>query len=114
MHQEIGEFAGAGIPLEDVWAMATWRAAETLGVPDLGSLRSGAPADLVIFRADPTRDLAALDTLAAVVAQGKLYTRADLDAARAAYQAHYRSPLVDRLSIESARLILHRTVLRDY
>jgi Amidohydrolase family len=114
LQQEIGYFADAGIPLEDVWAMATWKAAETLGVPGLGALRAGAPADFLVFRSDPTRDLDALDSLEAVVAQGKLYTRADLDRAREVYLRHFRSPLVDAISIPAARFTLRRTVLRDY
>ena len=114
MHQEMGHFVDAGIPLEDVWALATWKAAETLGQPYLGRLHPGAPADFLIFREDPTVDLAALDTLEAVVAQGKLYTRADLDHARAVYQEHFRSALVDVISIPAARFTLRRTILRDY
>jgi cytosine/adenosine deaminase-related metal-dependent hydrolase len=114
LQQEIAEFVAAGIPLEDVWAMATWKAAETLGEPGLGTLRIGAPADLLVFRDDPTRDPGALDSLEAVVAQGKLYTRADLDRVREAYLAHFRGPVVDVISVPAARLALRRSVLRDY
>lgn len=114
LQQEMGHFVAAGIPVEDVWSMATWGAARKLGVPGLGRLDPGSPADFLVFRRDPTRDLGQLATLAAVVAQGRLYTRADLDRAGEAYRRHYRGLLVDRLSIAAARYTLSRTVQRDY
>jgi Amidohydrolase family len=114
LQQEMKEFAQAGIPLEDIWAMATWRAAEALGMPMLGRLTAGAPADCLVFRDDPTRDLAALDTLVAVVADGRLYRRADLDRARAEYDRHWRSTVIDTVSLPAARRMLKKTVLRDY
>jgi imidazolonepropionase-like amidohydrolase len=39
---ETREFAAAGIPIEDVWAIATWKAADMLGRSDLGRIRAGA------------------------------------------------------------------------
>jgi hypothetical protein len=111
---EMANFVEAGIPLEDVWAMATWKAGETLPLPGLGHLDVGAPADFLVFRRDPTADLANLATLEAVVAQGRLYRRADLDRALAAYQRHYRGGVVDAISVAAARLTLRRTLLRDY
>jgi len=85
-----------------------------LGVPLLGSLVPGAPADLLVFREDPTRDLAALDSLVAVVAAGKLYLKPDLDAALARNREHFEGFLWDRLSVIASRAILARTVNRDY
>ena len=51
----------------------------------------GAPADLLVFREDPTRDLAALESLELVVADGRVYTRAQLDAALARHAEHVHS-----------------------
>jgi cytosine/adenosine deaminase-related metal-dependent hydrolase len=63
----------SGLSLEEVWLAATRSAGEALGIPQLGVIEAGAPADLLIFREDPTRDLRALGTLEAVVVRGRLY-----------------------------------------
>ena len=106
MHQEMALFAQAGIPLEEVWAIATRRAGRALGVPKLGSLEPGAPADLLIFREDPTRDLAALDTLEAVVAGGVLYTGESLASSQGAWQAHFEGAVLDSLSVILSRRVI--------
>ena len=56
-----------------------------------------------MFGSDPTRDLAALDSLEAVVAQGRLYPRALLQSYLARYRDFYRSGLVDGLTMALAR-----------
>lgn len=114
LHREMELFVEAGVPVEDVWAMATRRAGEALRQPTLGAIGLDAPADLLIFRQDPTRDLAALDSLEAVISQGRLYTRADLDAAVAAFQRHFDGLLVDQLSVSLTRRLLARAVKRDF
>ncbi len=57
--QEIQAMAELGIPLPDVIAQASWRGREWLGLPGLDE---GAPADLVVYDADPRGDLAAIMT----------------------------------------------------
>ncbi len=111
---EMRLFAEAGIPTEKVWAHATWRAGRALGVADLGTVAAGAPADLLVFRDDPSRELAALESLAAVVAAGRLYLREDLEAAIARYQEHYAGVVVDTLSVAVARRIMRDTVKRGH
>lgn len=106
LHEELRLLVEAGIPTEAVWALATRGAGEFLGVPLLGTVQVGAPADLLIFREDPTRDLAALGTLEAVVAQGHLYTRRALDEALAAYQSRFESRLFDGLSMAVGRMAM--------
>jgi imidazolonepropionase-like amidohydrolase len=81
LHEELRHLVDAGFAPEEVWVAATRRAGETLGVPGLGRLEPGAPADLLIFSEDPTRDLRALPTLLAVVARGRLYSKDALDQA---------------------------------
>jgi imidazolonepropionase-like amidohydrolase len=54
---EIRALVGAGIPLAEVIAQASWRGREWLGLPGLDE---GAPADLVVFDADPRADLSVL------------------------------------------------------
>jgi cytosine/adenosine deaminase-related metal-dependent hydrolase len=114
VHIEMREFAAAGIPIEDVLAIATWKAADRLGRPDLGRVRAGARASLIVFREDPTKDLAALSTIEAVIVDGKLYRRTDLDRALAAWDRHFDNPLFDAISTRLARTTLDKAVLRNY
>ena len=76
LHEEPAPLVDAGLTPEEVWVAATRWAGETLGLPQLGTVQEGAPAAFLFFREDPTRDLAALATLEAVVAQGRLYPKA--------------------------------------
>jgi imidazolonepropionase-like amidohydrolase len=57
VRDEIRALVGAGIPQPEVIAQASWRAREWLGLP---GLEEGAPADLVVYDADPRVDLAAV------------------------------------------------------
>jgi imidazolonepropionase-like amidohydrolase len=57
LRDEIRALVGAGIPQADVIAQSSWRAREWLGLP---GLVEGAPADLVMYDADPRHDLATL------------------------------------------------------
>jgi adenine deaminase len=107
------EFAAAGIPIEDVWAIATWKAADRLSLPDLGRVRAGACASLIVFREGPTKDLDALSTLEAVIVNGKLYRHAGLDRALAAWDRHFNDPLFDAISTRVARAMLDKAVLRN-
>lgn len=106
LHEELRLLAEAGLTPEEVWIAATRTAGEALRVPGLGRLEPGAPADLLVFREDPTRDLAALASLEAVVAAGRLYPREQLDAAVLRWQEHFESPLYDALSMAVARAVL--------
>ena len=106
MHEELRLLVGAGLGIEDAWAAATRVAGESLGVPDLGTVRAGAPADFLLFRDDPTVDLRALATLQAVVVQGRLYPRADLEAAIAEHRALHASVLYDTVVTALARPLL--------
>jgi imidazolonepropionase-like amidohydrolase len=66
---EAAEVARAGVPAADVVAAASWRAREFLGAP---GLEEGAPADLVVYPADPRQDVAVLRAPRAVVLRGRL------------------------------------------
>lgn len=101
-HEEMRLFAESGLPLEEVWKIATSGNGAALK-PGLGRLDVGAPADFLIFRADPTQDLANLATLEAVVADGRLYTKADLEARLARLKSHWSNPIVDGVMTELVR-----------
>jgi len=53
--------------------MATRDAAQALGWGELGTVRRGAPADLIVCADDPSADIEALGTLRAVVRDGSLF-----------------------------------------
>jgi imidazolonepropionase-like amidohydrolase len=52
---EVRALHGAGLPAEDALGAASWRARAWLGLPP--ALAPGAPADLVVYDADPCADL---------------------------------------------------------
>jgi hypothetical protein len=107
LHRELRILAdAAGLGPEAALAAATTVPGRSLPVAKLGRLEPGAPADLVLYRADPTRDLAALDDLLGVVADGRLYRRAELDAQLDRYRAYYRSAVFDRLSTWLVRRVM--------
>lgn len=66
---ELAEVVRAGVPPRDVVAAASWRGREILGVPGIAE---GASADVVVYDADPRRDVAVLARPAAVVLRGQL------------------------------------------
>lgn len=64
---EAAELARAGIPAAEIVAAASWRTRAWLGVP---ALDEGAPADLVVYPADPREDVSVLAHPAAVILRG--------------------------------------------
>jgi hypothetical protein len=78
LHDDMRLFVRAGIPARDVLRMATRDAAQALGWDELGTVRRGAPADLIVCAADPSADIEALGTLRAVVRDGNLFEAAAL------------------------------------
>jgi imidazolonepropionase-like amidohydrolase len=65
---EIRALAAAGVPAHDALAAGSWAARSYLGLP---GLVAGAPADAVVYAADPRTDLAQLDHPAAVILRGR-------------------------------------------
>lgn len=113
LHRELGLFVKAGLTPEQALMLSTRISPRFLGVEGLGELRPGAPAELVVFREDPTKSLEALSSIAAVVRGGRLYTRAALDAQLASYRAHYDSPLFDALVNPLVKRVLAASVPKD-
>jgi imidazolonepropionase-like amidohydrolase len=64
---EATELARAGVPDAEVVAAASWRTRAYLGVPGIAE---GASADVVVYDADPRRDVAVLQAPSAVVLRG--------------------------------------------
>jgi imidazolonepropionase-like amidohydrolase len=81
---------------EAAWTAATRTAGAALGIPQLGVLEAGAPADMLLFRADPTQDLNALSTLEAVISQGRLFYGPRLNGDMLEVARYVQRPLYDR------------------
>lgn len=108
LYEELHHFVKTGFRPEEAWAAATRLPGATLPEAMLGTLREGAPADLLVFRRDPTRDLAALSTLEAVISQGRYYPKRLLDQALVRSREHFDAPLYDFVTMRLARLVSAR------
>jgi imidazolonepropionase-like amidohydrolase len=113
LHRELRLFVEAGLTPEQALALATRGNGEFLPLERLGRLEPGAPADLVVFREDPTRSLDALDTIEAVVADGRLYAREDLEAQSARYRRHFEGAVFDAVLVYLTRRALERVFAGD-
>ncbi|MCH7578723.1 MAG: amidohydrolase family protein, partial [Chloroflexi bacterium] len=78
LHMELGFLSGAGLSNMDVILAATSRAAEALWRDDLGTVQPGKRADILLLRADPLADLAALRDIQHVIQDGRVHDPADL------------------------------------
>jgi imidazolonepropionase-like amidohydrolase len=84
LHQELELLVEVGFTPLEVISIASRNAAESLGrLADLGTVEPGKRADLVLLEADPLVDIASTREIAAVVVDGRLHGRAELDAMRA-------------------------------
>lgn len=64
-----------GMPSIDVLRSATSRSADLLRLPNVGRVRPGAEADLVVVRGDPLRDMRALERVLLVIQAGEVVYR---------------------------------------
>ena len=80
LHEELALLVQAGLnPMEALQA-ATRNVAECLGVlPSVGTIEKGKVADLVVLDADPLQDIRNTRKINAVVVNGRLYDRRQLD-----------------------------------
>lgn len=75
LHQEMALLLEGGMPPEAVLASATSGAADLLRRDDLGRVRAGALADLLLLDGDPTIDIANTMEIHAVVKSGQVIDR---------------------------------------
>ena len=109
--EELRLFAAAGIHPEQVLAYATNVAGQTLG-NGAGRIVAGGPADLLIFKQDPTQSLDALDTLQAVVVGGRLFHKTELDQAVDESLEHFNSGVLPFLAHRAAQSTIDKSTLR--
>ena len=111
--EEMALFVEAGIGVEQVWKLATRDAGDRLGMRGLGRVETDAPADILLFRRDPTEAIGNISSLEAVVAAGKLYRIADLHRALQSNRAYFTSPLIRPLARRGAERALARALGRS-
>ena len=84
LHQEFRELSAAGLTPLEILQMTTRNGAEFLGrTSTMGSVDAGKNADLVLLDGDPTKDVANLSRISAVVLRGKHFSKAALDKLKA-------------------------------
>lgn len=77
---ELERLSDAGLSTLEVLRSATILPAQTFGLADsLGAVESGVLADMVLLDANPLEDIANIRRIRAVVTDGRLLRRADLD-----------------------------------
>jgi imidazolonepropionase-like amidohydrolase len=80
LHVELGRLVEAGLTPLEALQTATLNPARVLGMADsLGTVEPGKLADLVLLDANPLEDIRNTQKILAVVADGRLSRRADLD-----------------------------------
>lgn len=80
LHDELALLVEAGLSPAAVLKMATFDAVRFLGKEkELGLIKKGMLADLVLLNANPLQDIVNTKKIYAVIANGRLFTRSDLD-----------------------------------
>jgi imidazolonepropionase-like amidohydrolase len=92
LHEELALLVASGLTPREALKSATLAPAQFFGIgATSGSVDVGKRADLVLLDADPTRDIRNTQRIRAVLIDGRLLRREDLDAllaAAAAAQQH--------------------------
>jgi imidazolonepropionase-like amidohydrolase len=80
LHEELMLLVEAGLAPADARRTATLNPARVLGLANsMGSIEAGKLADLVLLDANPLADIRNTRRIRAVVANGRLYRRADIE-----------------------------------
>jgi len=91
LHDELAWLVKAGLPPMAALQAATRDPALFLGRHDAGTIEPGKLADLVLLDADPLQEIGNTRRIAAVVANGKLYSREAIDKMLAGVERMARS-----------------------
>jgi imidazolonepropionase-like amidohydrolase len=80
LHEELQRFVAAGFTPMEALRTATLNPAKFLGLEnELGAIEKGKLADMVLLDANPLDDIRNTQKIAGVVANGRYFSRADLD-----------------------------------
>jgi imidazolonepropionase-like amidohydrolase len=82
LHTELELMRKAGVPPRAVLAAATSAFGQTFGWPNLGEIKAGYDADLLVLDADPLGDVANLRAIRMVILNGVVLDREKLRAGR--------------------------------
>jgi hypothetical protein len=89
LHRQLLRLTEAGLTPLEALRTATLNPARVLGLEDsLGTIDAGKLADLVLLDANPLADIRNTQQIRAVIADGRLYRRADLDRLLAEVEGH--------------------------
>jgi imidazolonepropionase-like amidohydrolase len=92
LHEELQRFVAAGFTPMEALQTATLNPAKFLGMEDrLGAVEKGKLADLVLLDANPLDDIRNTQKIAGVVANGRYFSRVDLDKMLAGVEAAARA-----------------------
>jgi len=92
LHEELQRFVAAGFTPMEALQTATLNPAKFLGMEDrLGTIEKGKLADLVLLDANPLDDIRNTQKIAAVIVNGRYFSRADLDKMLAGVEAAARA-----------------------
>jgi imidazolonepropionase-like amidohydrolase len=92
LHYELKLFVKGGMPAVAALQSATINAARSLGLQKVhGTVDAGKRADLVLLNANPLDDIANVSRIDAVVINGRLLDRAQLDTMLAAVRTQFRA-----------------------
>ncbi|WP_288342158.1 amidohydrolase family protein [uncultured Roseivirga sp.] len=81
LHGELKALVDAGLPEIEALKAATINGAKFLEVDDFyGSLKAGKSGDLLILNENPLEDISNTQNISRMVLQGKVYSKADMDA----------------------------------
>jgi imidazolonepropionase-like amidohydrolase len=81
LHEEVKLLFASGLTSTQALTTATINGPKFFGLSKFyGSLQPGKCSDLIILDGDPIKKLDAIDHINTVVANGKVYTRSDLNA----------------------------------
>ncbi len=100
LYEEMSHLVDSGYTPEEAWIAGTRHPGEFLGREKLGTLQDNAPADVLIFSEDPTRDLSCLKSLKAVIANGRLYTKEMLEEALVKHRTYFENFFYDSIMIK--------------
>ena len=78
LHHELKLWVDAGIPATEALQAATSKAARLLRAKNIGMIRVGFDADLVLVDGNPLEDISATERISAVVFKGEQVQRAEL------------------------------------